>query len=174
MGVIVRRARLRDAPGIAAVHVSAWQDAYAGILPSDYLAGLSVPRLTQFYGRSIASGGGVFVAADPEVRGFATARRARSPIAEGEIETLYVLEDWREHGLGRRLLTAAGGWLHSRGCASAFLWVLRDNPSRWFYERLGGRAAANAHAAVAGQRIPQVAYAWDPIERLLAASPQRS
>ena len=99
--------------------------------------------------------------------------RARSPIAEGEIETLYVLDDWRDQGLGRRLLTAAGGWLHSRGCASAFLWVLRDNPSRWFYERLGGRPAANAHAAVAGQRIPQVAYAWDPIGRLLAASPQQ-
>ena len=59
MDVIVRRARLRDAPGIAAVHVSAWQDAYAGILPSDYLAGLSIPRLAQFYGRTIASGGGV-------------------------------------------------------------------------------------------------------------------
>ena len=172
--VIVRRARLRDAPGIAAVHVSAWQDAYAGILPSSYLAGLSVPRLAQFYGRTIASGGGVFVAADPDIRGFATAGRSRSPVAEGEIETLYVLDDWRDRGLGRRLLTAAGGWLHSRGCASAFLWVLRDNPSRWFYERLGGRPAANAHAAVAGQRIPQVAYAWDPIERLLASSPQRS
>ena len=174
MDVIVRRARLRDAPGIAAVHVSAWQDAYAGILPSDYLAGLSVPRLAQFYGRTIASGGGVCVAAAPDIRGFATAGRARLPIAEGEIETLYVLDDWRDHGLGRRLLTAAGSWLHSRGCASAFLWVLRDNPSRWFYERLGGRPAANAHAAVAGQRVPQIAYAWDPIGSLLASSPQRS
>ncbi len=172
--MIVRRARLRDAPGIAAVHITAWQNAYAGILPGEYLAGLSPSRLAQFYGRSIASGEGVYVAADPEIRGFATAGRARSPFADGEVETLYVLDDWRERGLGRRLLTAAGGWLHSRGCASAFLWVLRDNPSRWFYERLGGRPAAHAQVAVAGQQVPQVAYVWDPIERLLASSPQRS
>ena len=172
--MIVRRARLGDATGIAAVHVAAWQDAYAGILPGGYLAGLSLPRLAQYYGRSIASGAGVYVAADPDVRGFATAGRARSQLADGEIETLYVLEDWRERGLGRRLLTATGGWLHDHGCASVFLWVLRDNPSRWFYERLGGRPAATAHAAVAGQRVPQVAYVWDPIGRLLASSPQQS
>ena len=171
--MIVRRARLRDASGIAAVHVAAWQDAYAGILPAEYLSGLSPTRIAQFYGRTIASGGGVYVAADSEVRGFATAGRARSRFADGEVETLYVLDDWREQGLGRRLLTAAGSWLHARGCASAFLWVLRDNPNRWFYERLGGRPAATAHVAVAGQQVPQVAYVWDPIGRLLAASPQR-
>ena len=171
--MIVRRARLRDAPGIAAVHIEAWQSAYAGILPSGYLADLSLPRLAQFYGRAIATGAGVYVAADPDVRGFATAGRARSPLAEGEIETLYVLDDWRERGLGRRLLTAAGGWLHSRGCRSAFLWVLRDNPNRWFYERLGGRPAAMSQVGVAGQLVPQVAYVWDPIGRLLAATPQQ-
>lgn len=178
--MIVRRARLRDAPGIAVVHVATWQSTYAGILPPAYLAGLSVPRLAQFYGRAIAAGAGVFVAAEDAadgetgVRGFATAGRARSPLADGEVETLYVLDDWRDQGLGRRLLTATGGWLHARGCESAFLWVLRDNPNRWFYERLGGRAAATAEAGVAGQRVPQVAYVWDPIRRLLAASPQRS
>jgi GNAT superfamily N-acetyltransferase len=176
--VIVRRARLRDAPGIAAVHVAAWQNTYAGLLPAEYLAGLSQSRLAQFYGRAIAAGAGVYVAADNTgefgVRGFATAGRARSPLADGEIETLYVLDDWRDLGLGRRLLTAAGGWLHSRGCASAFLWVLRDNPNRWFYERLGGRPAATAQVGVAGHLLPQMAYVWDPIGRLLASSPQRS
>jgi GNAT superfamily N-acetyltransferase len=176
--VVVRRARLRDAPGIAGVHIAAWQSTYAGILPADYLAHLSLSRLAQFYGRSIASGSGVYVASDAgpglAVRGFATAGRARASYADGEVETLYVLDDWRDRGLGRRLLTAAGGWLHARGCASAFLWVLRDNPNRWFYERLGGRPAVQANVAVAGQRVPQVAYVWDPIGRLLAASPQRS
>jgi GNAT superfamily N-acetyltransferase len=171
--VIVRRAGLRDAPGIAAVHVAAWQSAYAGILPPDYLAGLSPPRLAQFYGRAIGAGEGVYVAADPDVRGFATAGRARSPLADGEVETLYVLDDWRERGLGRRLLTEAGAWLHSHGCASAFLWVLQDNPNRWFYERLGGRPAATAQIGVAGQLVTQVAYVWDPIGRLLAASSQQ-
>ena len=65
-------------------------------------------------------------------------------LAEGEVETLYVLDDWRERGVGRRLMRAAAAHLVDIGCQSAFLWVLRDNPSRWFYQRLGGRPVAEA------------------------------
>ncbi len=172
--MIVRRARPADAGGIAAVHVAVWRSAYADILPPEYLAQLSVPRLAQFYGHAIHGGGGVFVATTPSVAGFATAGRARARLADGEIETLYVLDDWRDRGLGRRLLTTAGAWLQSRGANSAFLWVLRDNPSRWFYERLGGRPAQTALTSVAGRPVPQIAYVWDPIDRLLADQRQRS
>ena len=55
-----------------------------------------------------------------------------------------------------------------------FLWVLRDNPSRWFYTRLGGRPVAEAMTRVGGQSVMQTAFVWDPIEKLLAASPQKS
>ena len=60
------------------------------------------------------------------------------------------------------------------GCRSCFLWVLRDNPSRWFYQRLGGKPGAEALIQFAGTRLPQTAFVWDPIERLLAASAQAS
>ena len=73
-----------------------------------------------------------------------TGSRAGAPLAESEIETLYVLDDWRDRGLGRRLMRAAAAHLAGLGCESTFLWVLRDNPSRWFYERLGGRSAAHS------------------------------
>ena len=95
--------------------------------------------------------------------------RPRSPLGEGEIETLYVLDDWRDRGLGRRLIGAGAAHLAELGCRSAYCWVLRDNPSRWFYERIGGRAVMADSVLVAGVSVPQVAYAWDPIERLIAA-----
>ncbi len=95
----------------------------------------------------------------------------RSPLGEGEIETLYVLDDWRDRGLGRRLIGAGAAHLAELGCRSAFCWVLRDNPSRWFYERIGGRTVMADSVLVAGASVPQVAYAWDPIERLIAAFP---
>ena len=50
--------------------------------------------------------------------------------------------------------------------------MLRDNPSRWFYQRLGGRQAAESDTRVAGVAIPQVAFVWDPIDPLLAGAPQ--
>ena len=95
---------------------------------------------------------------------------AEEPLAEGEIETLYVLDDWRDRGLGRRLMRSAAAHLASAGCRSAFVWVLRDNPSRWFYERLGGRPVAEATIHVGGVPVVQVAYLWAPIEKLAQAT----
>jgi GNAT superfamily N-acetyltransferase len=179
----IRQARGMDAPAIGAVHVAAWRSAYAGILPEAYLARLSMQRQAAHYLRAIEGGAGVHVATvsgldlgpqggHARVVGFATARRAAegSPYGEGEIETLYVLDDWRERGLGRRLMRASAAWLKAEGCRSAYLWVLRDNPSRWFYQRLGGKPAAEQTIVFAGRTLVQTAYVWSPIDNLAQAS----
>ncbi len=165
----VRRARPLDAAGIGAVHVAAWRSAYAGILPETYLARLSMPRQAGQYDADIRAGRGVYVAVtDGRVVGFVTVGRARvRGIADGEVETLYVLDDWRDHGLGRRLMEAGAAHLAAAGCQSLFLWVLRDNPSRWFYERLGGRASVQGTTQVGGATIAQVAYVWDRVTSLV-------
>jgi GNAT superfamily N-acetyltransferase len=186
----VRRARPADAISIGAVHVAAWRNTYPGILPDDFLARLSVPRQAAHYDAAIRSiTTGVFVASasgtdvppgsGSRIVGFATAGRARGGeftrrLGEGEVETLYVLDDWRDRGVGRKLMRAAAAHLAEIGCKSCFLWVLRDNPSRWFYQRLGGKPVAEAMIQFAGTKVPQTAFVWDPIERLLAASPQAS
>jgi len=188
--ISIRRARPADSIAIGAVHVAAWRSAYPGILPDDFLARLSVPRQSAHYDAAIRSSStGVFVAAasgadvpqgsGSRIIGFATAGRARGGeftrhLGEGEVETLYVLDDWRDRGVGRKLMRVAAGHLAEAGCRSCFVWVLQANPSRWFYQRLGGKAAADAVIQFAGQKVPQTAFVWDPIERLLAASPQES
>jgi GNAT superfamily N-acetyltransferase len=188
--ISVRRARPADAVAIGAVHVAVWRSTYPLLLPDEFLARLSVPRQATHYDSAIRSGTGVYVAtasgldvpsgSGPRLIGFATAGRARmvdvsgQRLAEGEIETLYVLDDWRDRGVGRRRMRAAAGHLAETGCRSAYLWVLRENPSRWFYQRLGGRAVAEAMVTVGGQRVVQMAFVWDPIEQLLHASPQAS
>jgi hypothetical protein len=183
--ISIRRARPSDAPAIGEIHAQVWRSTYAGILPDAYLAGLSAVRLAGFYQRAILDrreGHAVFVAvvggaegagagAGSTVVGFASGGRARRPgIAEGEVETLYLLEDWRERGAGRRLMRAMGAHLRAVGCRSAMLWVLRDNPTRWFYCHLGGREAAQERIRVGGQAVEQSAFVWDPIEALLAAT----
>ncbi len=181
--IAVRKARIADAVAIAAVHVAAWRNTYPGILPDTYLANLSVSRQAIYYDQAIRGGTGVVVAiasgadvvpgTSARIVGFATAAKARQrelggrPLGDGEVETLYVLDDWRERGVGRRLLRAAANHLANVGCRSVYLWVLRDNPSRWFYERLGGRAAAEATIQFAGRDVAQTAFVWDPILPLL-------
>jgi hypothetical protein len=45
--IVIRDARVEDARGVAAVHISSWQEAYRGLLPADVLSGLSVDRREQ-------------------------------------------------------------------------------------------------------------------------------
>ena len=182
--ISIRRARPGDAAGIGAVHVAAWRSTYAGLLPDEYLAGLSAVRHAVVYGRGIgdrSDGHAIFVAVatgddapagrESLVVGFASGGRARRPgLGEGEIETLYLLDDYKDRGLGRRLLRAMAAHLAAVGCRSAMLWVLEANPTRWFYQHLGGRPAAQENIRFAGQAVTQLAFAWEPIEVLLTAT----
>ncbi len=167
--MIVRPARPEDAAAIGAVHVASWRSTYAGILPDHYLARLSVVRQAHAYERMMRARLGVFVAvAERRIVGFTTATRVPvTPLGDGEIQTLYVLDDFRERGFGRALLQEAGAYLASLDCTGAFAWVLRDNPAVFFYERVGGKRAGAGTTHVAGTAIPQAAYAWNPIGKLL-------
>jgi hypothetical protein len=60
------------------------------------------------------------------------------------------------------------------GCRSAFVWVLRENPNRWFYERLGGKVVAASIIHVGGASVVQTAYVWAPIEKLAQATSSAS
>ncbi len=184
----IRRALPLDAPGMGLVHVSSWRSTYAGVLPDAHLLGLSALREAASYERGISArepGHAAFVAvvdavdAPPLARvppgglvvGFCTGGRARRPqLAEGEIETLYVHDDWRDHGIGSRLLRAQAAFLRGMHCDSAMAWVLADNPARWFYERLGARIAAQESIMVAGRAVVQQAMVWERVDSLLDAT----
>jgi ribosomal protein S18 acetylase RimI-like enzyme len=169
----VRRALVADAAAIGALHVATWRSTYPGILPESYLARLSAAKEAASYAAAIRAGEGVFVAIGGEkqhIVGFTTTGRARPDApAQGEIQTLYVLDDFRDQGVGRRLMARAATHLAGLGCADAFLWVLRDNPSRWFYAHLGGRAVQEKTVGWAGVTLVQTAYVWSPIDLLLRA-----
>lgn len=174
LGVTIRPARLTDARAIGIVHVAAWRSAYPGILPGRTLVGMSAPQQALYYESLIRRGAGVSVAVagtNEDVIGFTSVGRARgSTLGDGEIYTLYVLDDWHGDGVGRQLMRAAASRLAADGCRSVFLWVLSDNPARWFYFHLGGRPVATGHTPVGGERVPQTAYRWDAIETLTAGT----
>lgn len=62
------------------------------------------------------------------------------------------------------------------GMNSAVVWVLANNPSRWFYERLGGCRLAEKIVPFAGADLTEAAYGWRdlaPLARLSADPPVR-
>jgi GNAT superfamily N-acetyltransferase len=161
----VRPATQEDAAGIAAVQVTTWRAAYAGLMPAAFLAGLDPEAGTHRWAGLLASTEvRTFVADGPDgVVGFVTAGPARDddlPPHTGEVYAVYVLPDAQGRGLGRDLMTTATGWLAERGDVHGAVWVLTANgPSRAFYEALGWRADGAARAIdVGGAMVDEVRY----------------
>jgi ribosomal protein S18 acetylase RimI-like enzyme len=169
--IIIRAARPDDARRIARIDVETWRAAYAGILTTQFLVGLSTHRrelgwaaVIEREPRDIQ----VAVDCDDEILGFGSCGRCRSPAEfAGEVFTLYVAPDWQNQGIGRRLLLALFERLVAQGCASAIIWVLRDNPGRFFYRRLGGREVRHKMFTVGGKQIEAAGFAWRDLPRFL-------
>ncbi|HKY93781.1 MAG TPA: GNAT family N-acetyltransferase [Kiloniellales bacterium] len=166
-GFTLREAAFGDAEAIARVHVETWRAAYAGVVPDHYLIGMSVQGQAFQWKRLLrrpAERHMTLVAEVPRagVVGFGSAGtgRSRPPPASGEIYTLYVATDWQGRGIGRALLNALLGRLAGLGHADAYLWVLADNPSRFFYERVGGQRVAQQVESFAGSQLQEYAYRW--------------
>jgi len=162
--ITIRSASARDAGDIAKLDVETWRAAYAGVLSTPYLVGLSERRREAGW-RSVIlhEPRDVRVAVDASgaILGFGSCGPSRGERDfTGEVFTLYVAPDWQNRGIGRRLLMALFRRLVAAGRGSAIVWVLRDNPSRFFYERLGGRRAARKSLNVGGAWIEALAYGW--------------
>lgn len=144
----LRDAHAGDSRAIAELHVAAWQAAYRGLLADEVLDGLSALDREEMWGRLVAGSSPVdsaIVAVDEQgIQGFVHVCPSRDPDAGptvGEVTSIYVHPAHWEHGIGRRLLEAAVGWLAAAGFDAATLWVLDGNRrAMLFYEAQGWAA----------------------------------
>src|SRR5436853_7457399 len=170
--ITIRTGRPGDARSIARLDVETWRAAYAGILTTPFLVGLSTQRRELGWATVIEREPRdvrVAVNDDGEILGFGSCGRSRGAAEfAGEVFTLYVAPDWQNQGIGRRLLIALFRRLVVMDRRSAILWVLRDNPSRFFYERLGAQQVSRKPLAVGGVTIEAIAYGWPDLPGFLA------
>lgn len=170
-GPCFRLATVADVPALGRVHVQAWQEAYAGLIPDEVLAGLDAGRRAAMWQGIIEGGRSVQLAEqDGAIVGFGSAGSqpdASLPFS-AEIGAIYVLRVAQRRGVGRRLMALMARDLLDRGHESASLWVLEANtPARRFYEGLGGREILRREEERDGFMSVGVAYGWDDLTRLL-------
>jgi len=169
----IRQAIAADAPGVARVHVATWRTTYKVLMADEILAGLSVERREQYWLRQLEAplpNSFVYVAEQNEqVVGFSSggAERTGDPDYQGEVYALYLLQKAQRQGLGRGLLDASAQALLANGLRSMLIWVLRDNPSRRFYEALGGSFVREQTIEIGGQALVEVAYGWKDLHSLV-------
>jgi ribosomal protein S18 acetylase RimI-like enzyme len=153
-----------DLHAVAAVHVASWQAAYAGIVPSEYLANLSVQQREAWWRQVLAEGRSELLVAfeGSAVVGFASLGHSRdtdAPSGRGEVSAIYVLPNAWSTGVGRALWSAARERLIALGFRSISLWVLSRNARAIrFYEAAGFHieAGSEKEREIGGARLHEV------------------
>lgn len=164
----VRTAQPSDAAAMGALVVRAWQRAYRGLMPDEYLDGLTVADRTDLWRRVLTGdpdpNRAVFVAEgdDGLVVGFVAGggEMEVEDAVRGEVYALNVDPDRWGYGVGRALLAAACHHLRAVGYTSAVLWVHPDNARACrFYRASGWRTdgTERRHDAL-GVEVPLVRY----------------
>ncbi|MGD0359856.1 MAG: GNAT family N-acetyltransferase [Bryobacteraceae bacterium] len=164
----IRPARISDARAIAEVHVESWRSTYAGIFSDALLSGLSVDKRELSWREILtaegASSGITRVGCDEggNVVGFVSGGKERTGKlgCEGELYAIYLREQAQRKGLGTLLVRQFVGELEARGFRSMAVWVLALNPSRRFYECLGGKEIGQQQIEQEGHPFVEVAYGW--------------
>src|SRR5262245_23858420 len=169
----IRDALPADAAAIARVHVDSWRTTYAGLVPDDFLAGLSYERSQKNWSRAFTdpSLNTFLLVAETEpgqVVGFASGGPLREgpPDYQGELYAIYLFQDHQRCGFGRALVAHTASRLLQRGFANMLVWVLADNPGRRFYEALGGQFITEKPFALGGATLLEAAYGWPDLQPL--------
>lgn len=175
----IREARRGDAQGIAEVHVASWRTTYQGIVPDEFLAQLSVELRAQRWLETVAAGVEIIYVAEDDANGggrivgFASGGAQRDgdiPNYDGELYAVYILQDYQGQGIGQLLVRAVAERLARCGFKAMRVWVLAENPSRGFYERIGGQFVREKQINIGGTTLTEVAYGWPDIRMLLEKS----
>lgn len=169
--VKIRTAKPQDAERIAWVHLESWKTTYPGIIPQAYIDGLKVENGIRNWQERLAQDGGpmVFVAEDTAgIFGFAAGGAMVHPVEgfDGELGAIYLLASHQKRGAGAALVRHVAGALRERRFQSMVVWVLKENPSRGFYERMGGVLVGEQGIEIGGVTLPEVAYGWREIGSL--------
>ncbi len=141
-----------DVLPVATIHVRAWQEAYRGLMPADYLAHLRPEDRAARYTFGRPDGPQTTVALrDGLVLGFAT-------ILGPELAALNVDPTAWRTGIGTALLVHARASIAATGAPAAHLWMLVGNTrAQRFYARDGWHLTTTVRqATVWGTSVEEV------------------
>ncbi len=141
--VNVRQATISDADAIVEIQVSAWRDAYRGLIPDAALDALDLSEGARIWRGALSAEHSVFVAVNGStILGFCSLVAALEDDAVagaiGEIRTLFIHPQYWRCGVGSALCSHAFAAALTKGYSSIVLWVLASNSRAIsFYTALG-------------------------------------
>lgn len=151
-------ARVEHADAIARIHVAAWQAAYAGLLPADWLATLDVAERAHMWRNCINRGTpALHIALSGDaITGWIChgAARDSSHPQHAELRALYIDPDHWGRSIGQALWQHARHQLASAGYTRCHAWVLAGNVrAERFYQAAGFHPQLQRSTELAGTTV---------------------
>lgn len=167
----IRKASKEDIKDVSRVYVDSWRTTYRSLVPDDYLDELSYEdtekRWIDFL--NYENEPFIYVAINDtgKIIGFASGKSINENNFDGELYSLYLLQECRGLGVGRQLVSAIAKHFKEKGIDSMMVWVMKQNKSGLgFYERMGGKEYIHRTSEFGGTVVEDVAYGWKEISEL--------
>ncbi len=152
-GPVIRDVVLDDAEAIGVFQTLCWREAYAGLVPAEYLVGVDEDVRAARWRDRVASGERSAALAEHLGQVVGVVSWGLAEVADApplELKSLYVGAAYRGSGVAERLLTRA------IGDGAAHLWVFRDNSRAQAFYRKHGFAPDGAAAIDPDTGVPEV------------------
>ena len=171
-GITIRRARLEDAAEIANVHINSWREAYKGIISPEYLNDRPLfykNRFELWKKVTVNEGQCTFVAESEEhgIVGFVNGTYGRDDGWKdyAEVWSIYLLQKYHGQKIGFNLLRSYFDTQVNLGVRKGYLWVLENNPTINFYEKVGGKFNGDVkEEEIGGKVLCEGRYVWNSIK----------
>lgn len=164
----IRSAVEDDAFAIARIQILAWRQAYAGMMPQDFLDRMDSVRRVTGWRRALSAPAEMAtdVVLDPagDIIGFfvyGPSRDADAAVGVGELVAINLLPPHWRQGLGRRMMARLLAAAAERRWQALTLWVLEANlQARRFYEAHGFEAdgASQVDVKLTGAPLHMLRY----------------
>ena len=116
-----------------------WKIAYKGIINQEYLDSLNYKDREKRIREKYKKEKGIVYVEDNLVKGYCRFGQSKEEKELGEVYALYVKNEFRKFGIGKKLLEKAEEMLKNNGYKEMIIWCLQENKiGRNFYEKQGG------------------------------------
>ncbi len=164
--IIIRNATVSDAEWIASVQIRSWKETYHAIIPQKYLNSLEINKKKKVWSELLSKPWTMTLIAEYwELVGFINYWVSREKTNyDWEVYSLYIREEYKWKWIWKELFLWARKDMVWRGFKSFYVWVLDKNPSKWFYEKMGGRVIGEKDVEIGDTRVKEIAYGWKSLD----------
>jgi len=171
-GIIIRQAHIEDAAEIANVHTNSWREAYKGLIPDEYLNDrpLHFKNRLELWKKLIVDPKQVTIVAESKehgIVGFVNGGAARDEDLNNHTEVfcIYLLSKYHGRKIGFNLLKTFFDEQIKLNFTQAYLWVLDNNPTISFYEKVGGKfSGKKKEDQIAEIKMTELCYVWNNLK----------